>query len=415
MPTNDNHRFLLPTESAPSLPLGANLSDLAELIHWINGLGIKTNSTRLERYRRYLKASLDDEPFDPEKIFKNLYDGPIQHELDLQLYILREVHELNWIWNGIKNNMPNGIELKLRKIVGGRDFAALDQDSSSRNLQFELRIASYFCRHKLKVDVSTDTDIIAQSKKEKFFVECKRIASEKQVQAKLNEAAKQLHSRMPKRGRNYGVIALDLTKVAFSHNGITLGTSSDHLKSNIQSKLASIEASWEHSNTARSDPRVLLIWKQIHIAGFTQYPAQNMTRFSNLFDVKYPLFWRQNCSFKRLKKVIESRDKDPRTIPSHSLKLKRHVSLEAGTQFAWDMELIHHYCKHLKLPERDGESNVLDMSSDGTDWTKFTYYELVFAEANLSHTERISLKGNTNLAMGCLMAMLIFWREPYSR
>jgi hypothetical protein len=101
------------------------------------------------------------------------------------LYVLREAHELMRILRGLKVHVPSGIDEKLRVIVGGRDFAALDSDSNSRNTLFELRISSYFCQSGCDVDLSTDTDIIALSDDQAFYLECKRVGNDNQLAKRL--------------------------------------------------------------------------------------------------------------------------------------------------------------------------------------------------------------------------------------
>ena len=126
-------------------------------------------------------------------MFKNSTDGPFKSSNDWYLYTLREVHELMWILKGLKKHIPKGIDEKLGIIVSGRDFAALDSNSLSRNTQFELRIASYFCQAGCYVDLSGKTDIVAFNKKHAFYTECKRVGSSQQLEGRLSYAKEQLN------------------------------------------------------------------------------------------------------------------------------------------------------------------------------------------------------------------------------
>lgn len=227
--TVESRSYPLPEYSIPALPLHHHLEDLAEVQAFLKSLGIRTQNTRIERYIRYLEQAVNGKQPDESQIFKNAVDPRFQSPLDWKLYVLREAHELMWILKGLKARMPEGADGKLKKLVGGSDFAALDSQTESRNTQFELRIASYFCQAGWKVDLSTRTDMIATSKVSPwtFYVECKRIASENGIQENLLKAKKQLIARMPDvydGTKAYGVVAADVTRGAcpiFCVNGVS--------------------------------------------------------------------------------------------------------------------------------------------------------------------------------------------------
>ena len=233
-------RYPIPNQEIPGLNYEEHLDDLRQFVLLVESLGIKISGTRIARYRSYYEAlveGLDDE----EKVFQGIcgkiFDNP---KIDIHLYVLREVHELMWILKGLKKHLPKGVEEKLKQVVGGRDFAALDKDSSSRNTQFELRIASYFCQAGYSVDMSKQTDIVATQDQRTYFVECKRVTSPGALNRRLKEAETQLKTRLKRISlitREFGVIAIDVTKVAFKHNGLTLGVTADHTRDIIQDQL----------------------------------------------------------------------------------------------------------------------------------------------------------------------------------
>lgn len=100
----------------------------------------------------------------------------MRHALDRWLYVLREVHELTWIGEGLRVCDVTGLEDKLRLVVGGADFAALDRNTASRDTQYELRIAAYLGRAGFRVRLDTLTDIVATRRRTTYHIECKRIA-----------------------------------------------------------------------------------------------------------------------------------------------------------------------------------------------------------------------------------------------
>jgi len=407
-------RFQLPEKLTSGLALPHLLNDLEALVSSMNDLGVQTSGTRLHRYNRYLNAAADGDPIDHASYFADLPDAHIHDEVDLRLYIFREVHELVWIWNGIKDNAPIGATKKLQKIVGGRDFTPSDEDSTSRNYQYELRIASYFCRRKYSVDVSQQTDIVATSANERFFVECKRLSSEKQVVPKLNDAAKQLKKGMPRTSNTYGIIALDLTQVVYPGSKFPVGVTATELKESIQAKLKAIPCSWAHSRTAQNNKQNILIWKQVQIMGIARYPFQPMTRFSNLFLPSPSLSRRKKRAFHRLEEVLHSTDgDDPRIEPDRTITPRRGAILETGTRFAWDMDLLNAFASDLMLPKIEKDHIVLEVCIREDEWEQFYIDDLAMALENLTLEERISIKGNPERAMTVLMAAMIYWRDPY--
>jgi hypothetical protein len=173
--------YKLPTESIPTLDYSFRLADLIEFKCFLESLGITTKNTRIERYIQYFEQLLVGVEMAEISIFKNSQDERFKSKSDWLLYILREVDELMWILKGIKTHVPNGLAGRLKDIVSGSDFAALDTNSRARNVGYELRIASYFCQAGYQVDLSTTTDIIALNDDFAFFIECKRVASASQV------------------------------------------------------------------------------------------------------------------------------------------------------------------------------------------------------------------------------------------
>lgn len=181
-------QYIIPKETLPYIPLNEQIEDLIDFKNFIEEFEISTKNTRIDRYINYFEKILNGDIIDPKKFFKNSPDTPCKHNSDWYIYLLREIHELIWIYKGLKIHRPNGIKSKLEKIVSGRDIAALDKNSLSRDTQFELRIASYFCQTNFEVDLSSETDIIFKSSKNSYFIECKRISTRKALLDRLSDA-----------------------------------------------------------------------------------------------------------------------------------------------------------------------------------------------------------------------------------
>ena len=409
----------LPDRSLPSLNYKHHLDDLNTLIEILTEFDLDVRSTRIQRYKRYFEALLSNEPFDHYAIFNDRNQSPIRHDLDRQLYVLREMHELMWIAKGFQKHLPIGAKVKLETVLGGRDFAVLDKNTIARDTQFELRIAAYFCRDGYEVDLSTNTDIIASSKRDSFYVECKRVASSKRVKKNLDKAAKQLSERLPKprflAKKAYGIIALEVSFVAYPHGGVGYGYTPDQMKVEIQNKLTEIEASWFDSYAALGNLQNILLWKQIHMPGVVMYPRAVLTRFSNLFS-PYPfMFFQKKRAFSRLLSVIQQSDEeDTRLVRPEELTLKSGVQISAGTEVSWDVNILETFTKNLELPALNGDDVVMEAVVNG-EKLYFSGFELKFAVANLSDQHIASIRANPSSVMSVLTGALIYWRDPFEQ
>ena len=322
------NEYKLPNKTAPGLDFSYHLSDLIEINNFIESRGIKTKNTRIDRYIRYYDDLVNKREINESVIFKNSANGPFQHSLDWQLYLLRETHELMWILKGLRKYEPKGIDDKLKIIISGSDFAVLDGNSLSRNTQFELRIASYFCQAGFEVDMSTETDIIASSKEFTYYIECKRVGSLKTLMQRIDEAKNQILLRKPQSNfkKIYSAVVLDVTKIAFEHNGLTWGVTYDHTKDIIQDKLKSISNQIEHFPIFKNHINLLCLWMQIHIASLVMQPPTNITRFSSFTLINPKLRRNDLKAWDLLKESAEIGSLgDEREIPPIDLKIKKQI------------------------------------------------------------------------------------------
>ena len=407
--------YPIPNQEIPGLNYEDHLDDLKEFILLVESLGIKVSGTRIARYQSYYE-SLVEGSHDEDRIFQGISGKKFNNPQDLELYVLREAHEIMWILKGLKKHLPKDVEKKLIEVVGGRDFAALDQDSSSRNTQFELRIASYFCQAGYSVDMSNRTDIVATHERTTYFVECNRVTSSGALNKRLKEAKKQLKARLARFTlvpREFGVIAIDVTKVAFKFNGLTLGLTADHTKDVIQDQLKKIDAEVIKSGFALRQKNLLLTWLQIHIPALVLNPNQCITRFSSYFAVNEKLHGRSVEAFKKLQQVLHiGAVRDEREIPPKILNFRKEVILPEGTLLGWDEKVFRDMLESWNLEPQEPEHTVLDIVIDGAK-TEFSFFELSLLLPNLSEEDRLKYSNDHNLARAELATRLIYQRSPY--
>jgi hypothetical protein len=406
--------YKLPTETVPGVSFSDLLEDLVAFREFVSARSIQSRNTRIERYIAYLRQVAECGAFDGTTIFKNSVGAPFNSPTDWLLYVLREVHELAWILKGLKSRIPMGIDEKLALIVGGRDFAALDSDSRSRDAQFELRIASYFCQAGCAVDVSKQTDLIASTDRHTFYIECKRVASPMQFMKRLFEAKRQVKQMPRKIGTRsvFGYIAVDVTKVAFSHNGLTFGETSDHSKDVIQEKLMEISHRVPDDVLFKDCHRLLGCWLQIHIPSLVLHPPTPTTRFSSNHIVKPGLERRERAAAAAFYGIFESASdrRDEREGPVKKLRIRKRVELPAGTVFWTDEFVTNEVRQSGCVPEGAPERLVATLQFDGTTHDFFLINVRMLPANTLSE---ISTELSADNARGSLMLILEMYMRRY--
>lgn len=307
-------------------------------------LGINAQHSRIAKYIEFLEAINKDLNFDPSKIFTETHDDRFQSLQDWFVYAIREISELFWIYRALSIRMPKGVEEKLKLINSGRDFAAFDTNSTSRDTQFELRIASYFCSKDLIIDVSTETDIIVEFEKFFLYIECKRIHSEKKLMRKIYEANDQLKLRMPKKRGDkpcYGIIAIDVTALAFPHQGLVFGVTPEHNRKIIQDKIIGIASNINSDNVMAQNSRLMAIWENIHIPATRMQPTGFETRFSHNMIPKNFENRKEILHFLKIKHTIEeSADESTKENTTRKLTIRKKISLPKGTTFGYNNSLL---------------------------------------------------------------------------
>jgi len=414
------HSYDLPIETLPGLDLSHHLQDIIEFRALLENRGISTTNTRIERYFNYLDMGLHGgaASTDAEKIFKNAVDPRFRIPADWHMYVLREVHELMWILKGLKVHMPVGVDEKLRDIVGGSDFAALDMDSKSRNTQFELRIASYFCQAGCDVDLSSETDIIASTDQFAYYLECKRVASANRLASRLSEARSQLNQRMPRKDGNriiLGCVAVDVTKVAFEHNGLTFAITPDHSRDVIMGKLVEIAAQANRFLTFDGCRKLMCYWLQIHIPTLTLHPQPTMfgTRFSSYHIPRPDLRRKEAKALSNFYKIYEDVSQlDTRVVPSQPLQPRNSVNFPAGTYVSFNSARVMTLLGQTEVSEHEKTEIVGGVILEGKEHM-FTFFEVSLLPKDLIQKweQRISI----DPAKACLpiLAALYLRQHPY--
>ncbi len=412
--------YPLPTMTLPSHSMETLTERLRRFEELCAKHDVVTRNTRIDRYRRYLEQP-PPKGWELDKgVFIDPPNSPIQHGLDRLLYVLREVHELTWIGEGLRDADTRGLADKLQIVVRGADFAALDRNTESRNTQFELRIASYLGRAGYRLDFGTLTDIVATRGLTTYYVECKRIASAAQLARRIKEALNQIEERKPKssfvHGR-HGVVAVDVTRVAFNHNGLTLGVTPDHARDVIREKLRNIAEKVEKDGPSLVGRPVVGLWLQIHIPALVLQPPMPTTRFSSIFLGNPNIDLRSRCAERRfVTHTLAADASEPGDEAPRSLQPRNSIQIPKGTVFRFDEELIDRLIATGELPERPDGHVVLSIRPPGAEdeaFEDYSYFELKLAFESVSTEERRQFTHSLNGAQRLLLGPLILQRHRY--
>ncbi|MFJ4144015.1 hypothetical protein [Pseudomonas sp. NPDC089734] len=411
----EERSYKLPSNTLPAISFKDHAGDLRKFEEFAERLGVKTHNTRISRYAQYFEDLAHGKTIDEKKIFKNVNDSRFQSSIDWQLYLLREAHELMWILRGLEKHAPKGIEAKVEKIVSGSDFAALDKNTESRDTQFELRMASYFCQSGCIVDLSTETDIIAITDKHSFFVECKRIAGIRNLKDNLMKAKEQITCRMPKKyegRRTYGIIAADVTKLGFSHNGLTMAMTTDHARDIIQDKLKMIGKKVLALPVFSGRPDIIECLLQIHMPSVVMHPPATSTRFSSYSLRNYKIDKKSASAINEFYNIFQvGQMADKREIPSETLKFREYVDVPEGAEFSMEREPVKSILLGLKVGGFNLESIVGSIKMSGV-VHEFTVMELQMVLGRFKPDQIRRLASNESERWELLLQMFA-QRYPY--
>jgi hypothetical protein len=247
-------------------------------------------------------------------------------------------------------------------------------------------------------------------------VECKRIAGANHLQRNLKRAKDQLIKRMPSRlGKKsaYGIIAADVTKVAFIHNGLTWGMTSDHARDVIQEKLRSIADSTTKMQIFAGCRDLLQCWLQIHIPSLIMHPPTAITRFSSVGILNSRLNRKAQKALRVFQEIAEiGLFPDAREVPSEKLTPRTTMTLPAGTTFSLDEHLLKVFLEGRNDYGQMRDEVIADLTFDGVTH-KFTFFDFDMLTAAITATERKQLAANPDTARIELIIRMYMQRYPY--
>ncbi len=269
------------------------LTNALELIKYLEEKGINAKRSRLGRYTEFYDRYL------AEKCSE-------QEVRDHLLFVMREMDEWSWIFRGLTVNEPDGFLELLKIAIGGPAYAKEETENTRpRNIQLELRVASYFIQAGYEVSFSGIEDLLVKVGRYPVFIECKRVGSEKQIRKRAKEAVKQLQRRYAgARGPSYGLAVLDVGRIIHPMQGIAMGANEIVARDGLRAQLEKLDRENDTSDIFSKDRRLIAVWQQVIAPTIHEEEHDIATRFSSLYSVyaregqrKWDLFQTMKSAF----------------------------------------------------------------------------------------------------------------------
>jgi hypothetical protein len=271
-------------------------TDAARLMDYLESKGLRPNQTRLGEYSRFYRKYLSGKCSNTE----------IEEKL---IFVMREMDEWSWIYRGLMQCEPAGSFDLLKQAMGGVAFAKGEaEDTRPRNIQLELRIASYFLQAGFAVSFSGLADLVVDVDGFPVFIECKRLNSPKQVIKRGKEAARQLkHRYQTFHKSSYGLVVLDAGRTIHPKQGVVSGPTEAIIREGLQAQLNTFERDYDIFESFATDKRLISVWIQAMAPGFH---LADKTELCTLFSSVYSIYGRQGQRrrylFERMRTAFEA-------------------------------------------------------------------------------------------------------------
>lgn len=160
---------------------------MPNVITWLEGLGVPATNSRYVRYSKHIDAFFATD--DPQT-----EEGRTKFSGMTRAY--RECLDIILIYKAFVNERHEKFLEKLKKVVSGQDVPAARDAGESRNYLFELLVAARFKSAGYFIDFGFLTDVVAKRQVHTVYGECKRISSERKMEANIRDAADQLSKQV---------------------------------------------------------------------------------------------------------------------------------------------------------------------------------------------------------------------------
>lgn len=182
------------------------LLKMPEVLEWISGLGLRVINIRYTRYVKYI-----EDFYNMDKV--DLYTDLGQDKFNKLTKATFECHNIFIIYSVFKNNNSKGFKDRLSMVIKDPDLLEPFKESKARNYLYELLVASYFSLNNYIIDFDSKSDVLATRNGLTFYIECKKVVSKRKLFEKFKRAGKKLNIDVPKCGKAYGLIFIDISSL----------------------------------------------------------------------------------------------------------------------------------------------------------------------------------------------------------
>ncbi|MGD0820980.1 MAG: hypothetical protein ABSA71_09565 [Desulfomonilia bacterium] len=183
-----------------------------------------------------------------------------KRDFPYQVTALSEAMELMRIHRGLSDLYSSDLKDKIKFILSGKEGrSSASNFDPSRDIAFELLLASRCRRAGLRIDIGDKADLVVYYNGIEIFLECKRLKSFDKVNKRIKEALKQLHSRYktaqsPASAR--GLLALSITDLINPEHGLIIGSTVQEigllLDRHVDSFIFKNKNVWQNTSDQRS-------------------------------------------------------------------------------------------------------------------------------------------------------------------
>jgi hypothetical protein len=211
----------------------------------------------------------------------------------------------------------------------------------------------------------------------------------------------------------YGCVAADVTKCAFTHNGLTFAVTNEHSIDVIQEKLIEIANASQRVPLFRDCPNLSSYWFQIHIPSLIFQPPMTVTRFSSYHIFRDGISRKDRRATRSFCEIFESVSQgDKREIPQKPLTLRKSFTFPTGTTFSLDESLLSEFLRDGEVKRRDINAEVATLTINGKEHI-FTFFEFNMALGGVNEEMRKAMPRDPDRARLELVVRMYTQRFPY--
>lgn len=261
-----------------SQPYGSIQTKYEEAIDWLTSLGIKVHKGRLNEYKKQLDYIANN--------YQNFSQSDSAKIYPIAVNVMYEVDAIVIIYDALKfipNNELSNIKSKLQYAVNG-PLHVTDENNNgnkARNYLFEILVSArlHMPKNGLSVDLQNKSDSAVEFNDKYLLIECKRIKSDKKIEANVRDAANQLGKGFKKiSGTNIrGLVAIDLSVVVNPNADLLVKENDTKLRAGSIKQMDDLISQYNHiwqAVLSKKSKKILGVLLRISLMGVSE--ARNL-------------------------------------------------------------------------------------------------------------------------------------------